>query len=529
MYAAEMQRSLYYHAAAASQRSPLGLSLGFQPGVPNLPPHMGGHPFGHLAAMAGIPSLSHASQMPGSYNLSHSSPSNAPSNSMNLIQSRNHSAASPVAENAMKSRSTVPSPAHSSSNIPSVSAALPKHYLPPHKYPDPKKHSPSTSIAPPAHHESSYMSNERHTNSSSNRNSSNHNSNSSNSHLNAEQLKQHVPKSMADQAYAMRDRIHRTGAATSPYMMGDVTAADCKYSISLEKVKSNLVTNNESRSEPMELSVSSDTPQAKFNAEQISPKKLHLSSDINKLKTMMHFTNNEESTTTTTTTNNGCQERSNEVKDLSGRFSSYDPMQQQQQPPATNQPIMATNVDREADANQQQTTNSADIQRSVGQSPDNVALSKEPIVTNTNTNSTSLEHDSTISNSEQQQIANNKDSKLSKMDTDDVEPANLNANQNKSSIEHETCDSIENDAAKSTAAIKSPRAEPPNTQPDELGDNRDNSPNNSAAIGKSAADTVESNSDFDNAKKSPNTADTDTGDGTAVAVENVEQAKQTKS
>lgn len=510
MYAAEMQRSLYYHAAA-QQRSPLGLGLGFQPGVPSLPPHMAGHPFGHLAAMAGIPSLSHASSMPGSYNMSsHSSSSNAPSSSLNLIQNRNHSAASPIGENAMKSRSTVPSPAHSSSNIPSISAALPKHYLAPHKYTDPKKQTPSTSIAPPAHE--SYMSTERHTNSSSNRNSSNHNSKSSNSHLNAEQLK-NVPKSTADSSYGMRDRVHRTSA--SPYDVS-ASATDCEYSISLEKVKSNLVTNNESRSEPMELSVSSDAPQAKFNAEQISPRKpLHSSSNNNKLKTM-HFTNDE-------LTNNGCQERLNEVKDLSGRFSSYDAttqqQQQQQRQPAINKPA---SDDTEADVNQIQ----ADIQRSIGQSPEYVALSKEPIVTNTN--STSLEHDSTISNSEQQQIANNKDSKLSKMDSGDVEPTNTNAhaNQNKSCTEHETSGSIETDAAKSTAA-KSPVSDMPNMQPDQLGDNRNTSPINSIATGK-PSDIIESNRDSDIAKISSNTVDTD-GDGTAVAVENVEQAKQTKS
>lgn len=568
MYAVEMQRSLFlsgFHAA--SQRSSLGLGLGFPPGVPSLPPHMAGHPFSHMAAMAGIPSIGHSSAIPNSYNLSsHSSSTNAAApNSLNLIQNRNHSASSPLGENALKSRSTVPSPAHSSSNIPSVSAALPKHYLPPHKYPDAKKHNASQqqpqsqqqqqlqqqqpkqqsqhqpasqSIATPTSAHDTYMSSDRHIISSSNRNSSNHNSNSSNSHFNAEQLK-NVPKSTADQqSYAMheRDRTIRTTSVSSPYD-ATLTTADCKYSISLEKVKFNLVTNNDSRSEPMEQIVSSDPPpQAKFNAEHISPKKLfHLSSDNNKLKPM-HFANDE--------LNNGCQERSHDVKDLSGRFSTYNainsqtaintPMPPVSQTTSSTSSLTIQKLDDKPIDTVQMHANSADNQRSVGQSPDTIDLSKEPIVTNTN--STSLEHDSTISNNEQQQqqIANNKDINLSKMDTNDEERINAiaiaitnpNTIATKQMTEPETIDSNP-DAAKSTASTKSSAIESPKQQSDELSDSRDKTANHSIAITK-PSDTIEMNHDFDNAKKSPHTLDLD-GDGTAVAVENAESAKPIKS
>lgn len=257
MYAAEMQRNLFlsgFHAA--SQRSPLGLGLGFPPGVSGLPPHMAGHPFSHIQAMAGIPQLSHTSPIPTSYSAS--------SSSLNLSQSRNHVSSSPVGGGG----ESAAAPAHSS-NIPS----LPKHYLPQHKS-DSSKHKhppvsmPMTSIAS-AHDQSMYMSSERHANSLSNRNSSNHNS--ANSHLNAEhhQSKGLQPKSI----YAMQRESHRspreTHRSAASYTGAEASASastapvECKYSISLERINSNLVTSKEreQRNEPMELSVSSDAIQ----------------------------------------------------------------------------------------------------------------------------------------------------------------------------------------------------------------------------------------------------------------------------
>lgn len=448
MYAAEVQRNLFLSGmshsqfpGAASQRSAhsLGLGLGFPPGgVHSLPPHMQ-HPFGQFAAMAGFPSLSHSSPIPSAYNLPHTSSPNTSVSSLNLSHNRNNTAPSPIGESISRSRSTAPSPAHSSSNIPSVSAALPKHYVPSHKYQATKKHSASTSIAPPAH-EPYNISSEKHTNSSSNRNSSNH-SNSNNSHSNAESFKT-VPTSVADHgALILRDRAPKSVASHNDAMI------DCTYSISLEKVKSNLVTNNETRSEPMKLS--SDAPQAKFNLEQISPRKLHLSSD-NKLKSI-HFINDE--------LNNGCQERLNEVKDLSGRFSSYESYQQ------VSETIAEKSDEKRANTNNTQTQSVAHPK--VAQSPENVvALSKEPIVTNTNSTSF-LEHDSTISNSDKQIIANKLDSKLSKPNAgnsmETTATALTSAAQSNARTKSEQTHSTDNDAAKSTiVTAKSPQITPDN-------------------------------------------------------------------
>ncbi|XP_055314117.1 uncharacterized protein LOC129575161 isoform X3 [Sitodiplosis mosellana] len=507
MYAAEVQRNLFLQGmsqfpGAVSQRSPhsLGLGLGFPPGAVHhsLPPHMQ-HSFGQFAAMAGFSSLNHNSQIPSAYNLPHTSSPNASVtsvSSLNLSHNRNNTAPSPIAhESASKSRSTAPSPAHSSSNIPSVSAALPKHYVPPHKYQNAKKHNASTSIAPPAH-EPYNISSEKHTNSSSNRNSSNH-SNSNNSHFN-----ESLPTS-ADQVFAMRDRAPKLAAASHKDAM-----ADCTYSISIEKVKSNLVTNNETRSEPMKLSVTSDAPQAKFNLEQISPRKFHSSSD-NKLKSI-HFINDE--------LNNGCQERLNEVKDLSGRYSSYESYQ----PPVSDTIVMNID-DKEANVNSIQ-THSANP-KSV-ESPDNViALSKEPIVTNTN--STSLEHDSTISNSDKQIIANDKDSKLSKPNTSDMETIVYRSTApSNARTENELTYLTDNDAVKSTVVpIKSPQTTMQKSHPDEENDcDIEQSPANSQNLNK-LTDPAENPNDI---TKKPSDAFEVEDDGTAAG-QNAGHSQQTKS
>lgn len=495
LYAAEMQRNFLLSGQfqAASQRPAhsIGMGMPFPPNVHGLPTHMT-HPFGHIAAMTGYPSLGHTSQMPSSINYPHTSPSN-PTGSLNLSHSRTSTAPSPVAETISKSRSAAPSPAHSASNIPS----LPKqHYPPPHKYPDMKKHSPITSTAPPppAAHEPYNISNERHANSSSNRNSSNHN-NSNSSHFNAESL--NALKS-AEQAYIMHEKAPKLDASQYD------AATNCKYSISLEKINSKSVTSNETRSEPMELSVSTDAPQAKFISEQISPRKFHLSSD-NKLKTM-HFTNNDG-------LNNGCQERSAEVKDLSGQYSSYESRHQY-------------NDTRGIKSDDQKETSKALTVRSdllAARSPDNLILSKEPIVTNTN--STSLEHDSTISNSDTQQIKNNKDSStLSKVDASDTERYHSNVDRSNSArTESNMSGSIENDAA---TTIKSPYAESPKLQPLEAGCESEKSPSKAFAHGK-LSDTSEPPNDAEIANKSTETVDTD--GGTAVAVENSEPTKQAKT
>lgn len=509
MYAAEVQRNLFLQGmsqfpGAVSQRSPhgLGLGLGFPPGVHHsLPPHMQ-HSFGQFAAMAGFASLNHGSQIPSSYSLPHTSSPNAsvtPVSSLNLSHNRNNTASSPIGhESTSKSRSTAPSPAHSSSNIPSVSAALPKHYVPPHKYQNTKRHNPSTSIAPPAH-EPYNISSEKHTNSSSNRNSSNY-SNSNNSHFNAESFKT-VPTS-ADQVFAMRDRTPKLAASHHDAM------ADCTYSISIEKVKSNLVTNNETRSEPMKLTVSSDTQQAKFNPEQISPRKLHLSSD-NKLKST-HFINDE--------LNNGCQERSNEVTDLSGRYSSYESHQ------PVNETIVMNTDDKRANTNSIQTP-SANLK--TVESPENViTLSKKPIVTNTN--STSLDHDSTII-SDKQIIANDKDSKLSKpnageVKTEAVHGSIVHANSSNAPIENEMNYSTNIDAAKSTVVpSKSPQTTIPNLHPhEEIDCNREQSPANLQNSNK-LTDTADSPHE-ENTKKPSDTVELK-DDGTAEVSAQLQQTK----
>lgn len=507
LYAAEMQRQsllLSGQFQAASQRPShsIGLGLAFPPNVHGIPPHMA-HPFGHIAAMTGFPSLSHTSPIPGSYTYQHTSPSN-PSSSLNLSHNRNNTAPSPV-ESASKSRSTAPSPAHSASNIPSISAALPKHYPPPppHKYTESmKKHSPHPTSTAPSH-DPYNISGERYANNSSNnRNSSNH-SNSNSSHFNAESL--NVPKSTEQLSFNMHDRVPKP--ATSPF---DV-ATNCKYSISLEKINSKSVTSNETRSEPMRLSVSSDAPQAKFNTEQISPRKLHLISD-NKLKSM-HFTNNDE-------LNNGCQERSIDVKDLSGRFSSYGSRHHHH---PFNDAIVLKSDENSANTSKTLTIRS-DLH--AAQSPDNLTLSKEPIVT---TNSTSLEHDSTISNSDKQQIANNKDNMLSKLDAGDIERYHTNTMEpNNAWAEHNMGGSTENDAAaaaKSTTMAKSPHIESPKSQPDETGCDTEKSPSHAAAAATMATDlTAESLNDTENVNKA---SEHGGDDGTAVAVENSEPTKQT--
>lgn len=508
MYAAEVQRNLFLQgmsqfSGAVSQRSPhgLGLGLGFPPGGVHhsLPPHMQ-HSFGQFAAMAGFASLNHGSQIPSSYNLPHTS---APSasvtsvSSLNLSHNRNNTAPSPIAqESTIKSRSTAPSPAHSSSNIPSVSAALPKHYVPPHKYQNTKRHNPSTSIAPPAH-EPYNISSEKHTNSSSNRNSSNH-SNSNNSHFNAETFK--TGSTSADQVFAMRDRASKLAASHHDAM------ADCTYSISLEKVKSNLVTNNETRSEPMKLTVSSDTQQAKFNLEQISPRKvLHLSSD-NKLKSI-NFMNDE--------LNNGCQERSNEVKDLSGRYSSYESHQ------PVNEIIVMNIDDKGANTNsiQMPSANPKTVE-----SPQNViTLSKEPIVTNTN--SSSLEHDSTII-SDKQIIASDKDSKLSKpnageVKTEAVHGSFVHVNSSNAPIENEMNYSTDIDAAKLTViSSKSLQTTISNSHPDEeINCKREQSPANLQNSNK-LTDTADSPNEENTNKPS---------DSVELKDDGIAEALQTKS
>lgn len=585
MYAAEMQRNLFlsgFHAA--SQRSPLGLGLGFPPGVPGLPPHMAGHPFSHISAMAGvagIPGLSHTSSIPTSYNAS--------SSSLNLSQSRNH--VSPVGgggggENAA-------APAHSS-NIPT----LPKHYLPSHKTDLSKqKHPvvsmPLTSIAS-AHDASMYMSSERHANSSSNRNSSNHNS--ANSHLNVDQ---HHSKSIPKSMYAMQ-RDHRTTprvSSAASYTGTDVSAAvsaasvttpvECKYSISLERINSNLVTNNESRNEPMELSTSSDAiqkqlqlqmqlqqqhhhhhqhlhqhqqHQAKFNPEQISPKKRQSIGGSDNTK-MIHP--NDE-------LKNGCQERSNEAKDLTGRYSMYDTVGHYQ--PATSTPTatidLRSSSSDERSASDSMRHHNTDHQRSIVHSPETFS-SKEPIVSNTN-----LEHDSTISK--------DNNNKLSKSLASDVEQDVANANAiatdastditaadtavtttitatisiasptlttvdatanttpvsvasevtKPQTTENETSSNwLDTDAAKSTTppTNQSP-SKTTNTDEPMVADSREKSPPNETIPIPTSSDTLDAtatNSDHCR-KMSTDNVDKDSSDGTAVSViEPIELAKQT--
>lgn len=580
MYAAEMQRNLFL--SGFHSRSPLGLGLGFPPG--GLPPHMAGHPFSHLSAMAGvagIPSLSHTSPIPTSYGASSSSLN------LSLSQSRNHVSSSPVGGGGVESAA----PAHSS-NIP----ALPKHYLPPHKT-DSSKHKqhpavsmPLTSIAS-THDTSMYMSSERHANSLSNRNSSNHNS--ANSHLNAEQ---HQSKGLPPKSiYAMQRESHRTPTRVSAasYTGADVAAAasasasasasttpvECKYSISLERINSNLVTNKEreQRNEPMELSVSSDAiqklqlqlqqqqhqhqqqhqqqqQQAKFNPEQISPKKRQLIGSDTK---MIHQSDELK---------NGCQERPNEAKDLSGRYSLYDAMSHYQPATSTSATIdlrSSSSDERSASdsmRHQMPYGSSADRQRSFVQSPE--TFSKEPMVSNT-----SLEHDSTISK--------DNNNKLSKTTISDVEQENANANANENAIvtdtstvtttaatitavavvtttasidasptttpaitvtaseattqqtENETSDRTDTDAAKSTTPTESPSK---NTT-DEPMDSRENSPPSDPHDTPKPSDTLDATAQDAEpcGRITTDNADKDSSDGTAVAEEPVELAPQTKS
>lgn len=565
MYAAEMQRNLFlsgFHAA--SQRSPLGLGLGFPPGVPSLPPHMAGHPFSHISAMAGIPSLSHTSPIPTSYNAS--------SSSLNLSQSRNHVSSSPIGggENAA-------APAHSS-NIP----ALPKHYFPPHKTDSSSKQKhppvsmPLTSIAS-AHDTSMYVSSERrHANSSNNRNSSNHH-NSTNSNLNAEQHhSKGIPKSM----YEMQ-RDHRipprmsaasyTGADASVSVSS--TPVECKYSISLERINSNLVTNNDSRNEPMELSASSDAiqkqqqlqqqlqqhqhqqqqqQQAKFNPEQISPKKRQLIGSDSNIK-MIH--QNDE-------LKNGCQERSNEAKDLSGRYSLYDAVSHYQPATSTSATIdlrSSSSDERSASdsiRHQMPYGNSADRQRSIVHSPE--IFSKEPIVS-------SVEHDSTISKDNTNILSKNivigdVEQENAIVTTASIVVAAAAAATTTASIEvsspitavvatttttttaaatdaisetnkqrtaNESNNWMDTDAAKSTTPTKSPSKN--NT--DETTDSREKSPPNNPTDTPKSSDTLDASArDSDPCRKiSTDNADKDNSDGTAVSVEAVEMVKQTKS
>lgn len=473
MYAAEVQRSLFLsgmshsqYQQAATQRSAhgMGMALGYPPGLSS---HMT-HPFGHIAAMAGFPSLNHTSPMSSSYNLTHTSP-NVPPNSLNMSHSRNSTAPSPMNEGASKSRNTAPSPAHSSSNIPSVSAALSKHYLPPQKYADARKSNPMTPAAPHAH-DAYNISHERQTNSSSNRHSSNHSS-SNHSHANTESYKT-LPTSV-DQSYSLRD-------LPSKSLMYD-PKADCKYSISLEKVKSKLVTSNEIHNEPMELSVSSDAPYAKFNVEQTSPRKQNASSD-NKLK-QTHFKNEE--------LYNGCAARTDEAKDLSARYSSH----VSQQPHSSDVTIMK--VDKSgADANNAPKY-TVDIQ--VIRSPENGTPGKEPFMTNSN--STSLEHDSTIS-SKDKPIANN-NSKLSK----ETRAYSVLSKWNDSEVNPAT-----EDSAKSSATSKSLPAAPQDFQPEELSNEKLISPTKSSTKPTESADTSN-----DSANISQTAAEITENDGTAVA------------
>lgn len=538
MYAAEMQRNLFLSGFHATQRSPLGLGLGFPPGVPSLPPHMAGHPFSHMAAMAGVagmPSLSHTSPIPSSYN--------APSSSLNLSsQSRNHVTSSPVGGGGTGASGD--NSATHSSNIPSIQ----KHgnYLPPHKTDPKQKHPISGAPSTSAHDASMYVSSERHANSSNNRNSSNHNS--ANSHLNVEQQQQQsksVPKSMAESIYAMQRESHRTQSRAS--YAGDATApAECKYSISLERINSNLVTSNESRNEPMELSVSSDAThkqqqQAKFNPEQISPKKRQLIGSDSNIKSIHQ---NDEF-------KNGCQERSNEAKDLSGRsYSLYDAMGHYQQPATSTAATIDLRGDRSnANANdslhhhQMPYGNHADRQRSVVQSPK--TISKEQILSNTNTR---MEYDSTI----------NKDNKLSKNNiSGDVEPLNAAASimatspTASASTENETNNWKENKsitppntspavvtAATTATALTTTTAttmstitkSPSKNNTNEIIDIREKSPPNSIETSK-PSDTLDATArDSEHHRESStDKIEKDSMDGTAVSVENVELAKQPKS
>lgn len=572
MYAAEMQRNLFlsgFHAA--SQRSTLGLGLGFPPGVPSLP-HMAGHPFSHMSAMAGvtgIPSLSHTSPIPSSYNASSAS-------SLNLSQSRNHVSSSPVGGGE-----SVAAPAHSSN--------IPKHYLPPHKTDSSKQkqkqHPANVSMPLTATHDTPmYMgSDQRHANSSGNRNSSNHNS--ANSHLNAEQHHQSkgIPKSMSSM-YAMQ-REHRipprvssasyTGADVSASASASSTPVECKYSISLERINSNLVTNNESRNEPMELSASSiqqqqlqqlqqlqqhqqqlqlQQQQAKFNAEQISPKKRQLIGSDRDIKP--HHRNDE--------LKNGCQERSNEAKDLSGRYSLYDAAVSHYQPATSTSATIdlrsSSSDERSASdsiRHQMPYGNSTDRQRSIVQSPE--TFSKEPIVSNT-----SLEHDSTISKDN-----NNKLSKNIRVGDEDEGNANAKAietaaataavaattttttttatiavasptpvaataitpaasEDTKQRTDSESNNCMDTDAAKSTTP---PTESPSKNSADEPMDIREKSPPNHPTDTPKSTDTLDASARDSVPCRTVSTdnADKDSNDGTAVSVELVELAKQAKS
>lgn len=356
----------------------IGLGLGFSPAaVHSLSSHIQPHPFGQFSTITGFPlSNNHSSPISSSYNLHVSAPPvNSAANSLNLPYNRKNQIATSTVDGMgnLKSRSAAPSPAHSSSSIPN----LPKHYVQSQKYhQDTKKHIAST-IAPTTY--------ECYTNSSSNRNSSNHSNSTTNSHFNAESVKTDPTLVPVDQTFVMLDSKPKITTTQIDLTKTD----DCKYSISLEKVNKSLVTSNEKNkipSEPMESSnISCDAPtQAKFIFEQISPRKLLLSSDNNKLNAMTttHLTDDDDEEL-----NNGCQERLN---DLSGRrrHSPYDSYQQQLISDASR--IEKTyESEGNANCNKQKQTHTGN--QPINRSPENM----------TNTNRTSLEHDTTtITNSD---------------------------------------------------------------------------------------------------------------------------------